>query len=220
MIDMPLHRRPRARHHLLILDNLESITGSPLSIPNTLDAGERGKLADFLKALKGGRTAVLLVYALGKAQRVLRMLDPSIGTIGVHGALRGINDVYVRHGIDLPAVVHANAESAPGLKGAGVVLAPPSAASGPWIRRFAGPGGLDLALVSGWMRVRGRRRWRSVDRGFVLSDHADWPGLLAAIESTGAERVGLTHGSAATMARYLAETRAFRGRVAPKSIVV
>ena len=70
-------------------------------------------------------------------------------------------------------------------------------------------------MVSGWMRVRGRRRWRSVDHGFVLSDHADWPHLIETIAATGAERIGLTHGSAATLARYLAETRGLDTFVVP-----
>ena len=152
-----------------------------------------------------GRTAVLLAYSLGKAQRVLRMLDPSIGPIGVHGAIPPLSEIYHAHGVALPAVVHANAETAPRLKQGGVVVAPPSAASGTWVRRFAGPGGLRTALVSGWMRVRGRRRWNSVDRGFVLSDHADWSGLLDTVRATGASRIRLTHGAAATFARYLRE---------------
>lgn len=152
-----------------------------------------------------GRTSVLLAYSLGKAQRVLRMLDPSIGPIGVHGAIPKLSAVYEKHGVVLPDALPANKEHASDLKNGGMIVAPPSAASGPWIRRFAGPEGLRVAMASGWMRVRGRRRWQSTDHGFVLSDHADWPNLIAAIKATGASRVGLTHGSASVMARYLAE---------------
>lgn len=154
---------------------------------------------------EAGRTSVLLAYSLGKAQRVIRMLDPSVGPIGVHGAIPKLSAVYARHGVALPDTVHADAENAPDLKNGGLIVAPPSAATGPWLRRFAGPEGIRTAMVSGWVRVRGRRRWKSTDHGFVLSDHADWPNLIDAIKETGAGRVGLTHGSASTMARYLAE---------------
>lgn len=154
---------------------------------------------------RDGRTSVVFAYALGKAQRVLGALEPSIGPIGVHGAVLGLNEAYAEAGIGLPVTVHANTETAGELKGRGLIVAPPSAAGTPWLRRFAGPGGLSTAMVSGWMRVRGRRRWRPVDRGFVLSDHADWPGLLDTVRESGAERVGVTHGSSRQLARYLAE---------------
>jgi len=83
-----------------------------------------------------------------------------------------------------------------------LVLAPPSAAGTPWLRRF---GELSDAFASGWMRVRGARRRRALDRGFVLSDHADWPGLQAAIAATGASRVIVTHGQVPVMVRWLGE---------------
>ena len=81
-------------------------------------------------------------------------------------------------------------------------MAPPSAHGTPWSRKF---GTQSTALASGWMRIRGTRRRKSVDRGFVLSDHADWPGLLSAIDATGAESVWITHGYSSVLARYLAE---------------
>ena len=83
-----------------------------------------------------------------------------------------------------------------------LVLAPPSAAHSPWIRRF---GTHSDAFASGWMQVRGNRRRRGVDQGFALSDHADWPGLLRAIEATGARRIFVTHGGVAALVRYLSE---------------
>ena len=81
-----------------------------------------------------------------------------------------------------------------------LVIAPPSAAGSIWLRRF---GALSDAFASGWMQLRGARRRRGVDRGFVLSDHADWPGLLAAVEATGASRVLITHGESATLPAWL-----------------
>ena len=153
-----------------------------------------------------GRTTVFMAYAFGKAQRILAGLDPSIGPIGIHGSLAGPNEVYRSAGIPLPEVHRANRDSAEELSGRGAIICPPSATATPWIRRFAGPDGLRLGYVSGWMQVRGRRRWRSVDRGFVLSDHADWKGLISTIRGCGARRIGLTHGSTEVLARYLRET--------------
>jgi putative mRNA 3-end processing factor len=154
---------------------------------------------------EGGRTTVVLAYALGKAQRVLAGLDASIGPIGLHGALHGPTKVYEEAGIALPGWIHANAASATELKGRGLIVCPPSASGTAWIRKFRGSGGMRTAFVSGWMRVRGRRRWGSVDRGFVLSDHADWDGLIETVRRTGAKRVGVTHGSSEVLARYLQE---------------
>jgi putative mRNA 3-end processing factor len=83
-----------------------------------------------------------------------------------------------------------------------LVVAPPSAHGTPWARRF---GPASTAFASGWMRIRGTRRRRAVDRGFVLSDHVDWPGLLSAIAATGAERIWVTHGYTAVVVRRLTE---------------
>lgn len=162
-----------------------------------------------------GATTVLLTYSLGKAQRVLSALDPTPGPIGLHGATHNCTEVYRAAGVTLPPTLHANADSAPDLRGRGTIIAPPSALGSPWLRRFAGPAGLRTAFVSGWMCVRGRRRWQSVDRGFVLSDHADWPGLIAAIESSGATRVGVTHGYTEPLSRWLREERRLDTFVVP-----
>lgn len=152
-----------------------------------------------------GRTSMVLAYSLGKAQRVLSLLDPSTGPIGVHGAVVPLNGVYREGGVELPGCVHANAETAASLRGVGMIVAPPSAGDSTWARKFAGEGGIATGMASGWMAVRGRRRWGAIDRGFVLSDHADWDGLNKAVRASGATRVGVTHGSAATFARWLGE---------------
>lgn len=149
-----------------------------------------------------GRTAVLFAYALGKAQRVLAGLDPTDGPILVHGAVERMNDVYARAGVRLPSTRHAEAGSARETRGRALVVAPPSAAGTPWLRKF---GPVSTAFASGWMAVRGMRRRRAADRGFVLSDHADWDGLLATVEATGASRVGVTHGYRDIVARFLRE---------------
>lgn len=149
-----------------------------------------------------GRTSVLLAYALGKAQRLLDGVDHSIGPVLVHGAMRRVNAVYAAFGQARVDVPHAAAKSIAAAGGRGLIVAPPSAAGSPWLRRFEP---CSLGLASGWMRVRGTRRRRAADRGFVLSDHADWDGLIASIRATGCTRVGLTHGSVEPMARYLSE---------------
>ena len=148
-----------------------------------------------------GRTPVLFAYALGKAQRVLRLLEGE-GPFVIHGAVASMNAAYREAGVALPeAVVASEVKRAP--EGS-LVVAPPGAQPTPWMRRFAPA---SLAFASGAMRVRGMRRRRSLDRGFVLSDHADWPGLLAAIDATGAPRVLVTHGNARALARWLREQR-------------
>lgn len=148
-----------------------------------------------------GRASVLFCYAFGKAQRILHGVDVSIGPIVTHGAVEPLNRVYRATGVDLPAT-HTVAEADTSAIGQSLVLAPPSAQGTPWIRRF---GNYSDAFASGWMLLRGARRRRGVDRGFVMSDHADWPGLQQAITGTGAERVFVTHGSVAVMVRWLRE---------------
>lgn len=149
-----------------------------------------------------GRASVLVAYALGKAQRVLAGVDPSIGPIYVHGAVHKVNQVYQASGIKLPSTSYVGDASGRIDWSKALIAAPASALGTPWLRRF---GTVSTAFASGWMRVRGQRRRRSVDRGFVLSDHVDWPGLLQAIEATGAQNVLVTHGHTAVVARYLRE---------------
>ena len=146
-----------------------------------------------------GRCSVMLCYAFGKAQRILCGLDPAIGPIVCHGAVEPLNRIYREAGIALPPTVMVGEVDKAALRQA-LVLAPPSAAGTPWIRRF---GDFSDAFASGWMQLRGARRRRAVDRGFVLSDHADWPGLLQAIRATAAQRIIVTHGTIPVMVRWL-----------------
>lgn len=148
------------------------------------------------------RTSILFAYALGKAQRVLAGLDPQIGPIAAHGAVRLYLQPYLEAGVRLPPVGPATPEEAARLRGRGLILAPPSASGSPWLRKW---GAVSTGFVSGWMQVRGTRRRRNVDRGFVLSDHADWDGLLDTVRATGAESIGVTHGYSLPLARYLRE---------------
>jgi putative mRNA 3-end processing factor len=149
-----------------------------------------------------GKVSLLYGYALGKAQRLLAGLDPGIGPIYLHGSVARLVKDYRAAGVPLPPATYAG-EAPKGTKFAGaMVIAPPSAHGSAWARKF-GPSSSGFA--SGWMTIRGTRRRKAVDRGFVLSDHADWPGLLDAVEQTGASRVWVTHGYVAVLVRHLRE---------------
>lgn len=146
------------------------------------------------------RASVIFCYAFGKAQRILNGIDPEIGPIFCHGAVEPLNQVYRDAGVTLPVNLRVtDIGDKSGFKRA-LIVAPPSAGGSPWMRRF---GDYSDAFASGWMRLRGARRRRAVDRGFVLSDHADWPGLMQAIHATGAQRVIVTHGQVQVMVRWL-----------------
>jgi putative mRNA 3-end processing factor len=152
-----------------------------------------------------GRPSLLFCYAFGKAQRVAAMLRDAqaldIGPLACHGAMIALNDAYRASGVALPDIAHASAIAAGALSRA-LVLAPPSAARTPWLRRF---GDFATGFASGWMQVRAARKSRGVDHGFVLSDHADWPGLVRTIAATGARSILVTHGDAPALVRHLRE---------------
>lgn len=149
-----------------------------------------------------GRTSIIYGYALGKAQRILSGLDPSIGPIFCHGAVEKLNQAYRTCGVSLPATATTSSVARGYDWSKAIVVAPPSANATPWMRRF---GDNSTAFASGWMAIRGTRRRRAVDRGFVLSDHVDWPSLLRAVEETEAEQVWVTHGYSSVVVRYLNE---------------
>jgi putative mRNA 3-end processing factor len=149
-----------------------------------------------------GRASLLFGYSLGKAQRLIAGVDAGIGPIYCHGAVQKLNDVYRESGIALPETLYAGDVPKGFDWSRALVVAPPSCNGTPWMRKF---GTVSTAFASGWMRLRGTRRRESLDRGFVLSDHADWPGLLEAIEATGAEQVLVTHGYRAPLVRWLCE---------------
>ena len=153
--------------------------------------------------LEHGRASVIFGYALGKAQRLLAGLaDADIGPVYTHGAVERLNRDYRRAGVRLAETQYASAMPRGHSFAGSLIVAPPSAAGSTWMRRF---GTISTAFASGWMRVRGARRRRAVDRGFVLSDHVDWPSILSAVEATGAERVWATHGTREPLVRWLTE---------------
>ncbi|WP_194976903.1 ligase-associated DNA damage response exonuclease [Aquiflexum lacus] len=149
-----------------------------------------------------GRNSVVFAYSLGKAQRIINHLDYSIGEVFAHGAVWNTNQALIANGvkvIDIPRVTQELPKSR--FQGA-LIIAPPSAMGSPWMKKFSP---YRTGICSGWMNIRGARRRRAADTGFVLSDHADWEGLISAIKATEAEKVYLTHGSTAVFGRYLEE---------------
>lgn len=151
---------------------------------------------------EAGRVSVIGAYALGKAQRILAHLDPSIGPILTHGAVENVNAALRAGGLPLPQTVQVTPDMTAAEAQGAMILAPPAALGSAWARRF---GAVEEALASGWMRLRGVRRRRGVAKGFILSDHADWDGLNSAIAATGATRVFVTHGYTQPFRRWLEE---------------
>jgi putative mRNA 3-end processing factor len=170
--------------------------------PPERTAAEIGAWWDAMRA--AGKPAVLFAYALGKAQRVLAELARHTDRlVYVHGALVELIEMYRAAGVLLPPIGRA-AEERRGRSFAGELIVAPLRARGTlWMRRF---GEHSSAFASGWMRIRGARRRRGYDRGFALSDHADWDALLQTIHETGAERVFVTHGYTHQLARALSES--------------
>jgi putative mRNA 3-end processing factor len=148
-----------------------------------------------------GKTSILFGYTLGKAQRILKYLDPSIGRIYTHGSVENMTKV-LRSQTDLPQTQLVTREIPSHELRGSIVVAPPSAHGSPWIRRFVP---FETGTCSGWMAFRGARARRATDKGFVLSDHCDWQGLLKSIKASGASRVICTHGYTDIFSKYLRE---------------
>lgn len=146
-----------------------------------------------------GKTSVLFGYSLGKAQRLLKYLDTDIGKIYTHGAIENMTRV-LRPLVNFPDTHLITKDTKKTELLGNIVLAPPSAHGSSWIRKMVP---YVTASASGWMAFRGARRRRAIDKGFVLSDHCDWQGLLASIEATGAEKIICTHGYTEIFSRYL-----------------
>lgn len=149
-----------------------------------------------------GKVSLLLGYALGKMQRILKNMQMENETIFAHGAVYYCNERLRQAGFDLPQLTLVTKDMDKKLFKNALVLAPPSANDSPWLKKFTP---FSMGYCSGWMRVRGAKTRRAVDQGFVLSDHADWDGLNAAIKNTGAEKVFVTHGFTSVFSRWLNE---------------
>jgi putative mRNA 3-end processing factor len=148
------------------------------------------------------KSSVLIAYSLGKAQRLLKAIEPLQEVVLLHGAIWNIHQALISAGVKLPPVERMTPETPKERLKNCIVIAPPGADGSPWIKRFEP---YALGVCSGWMQVRGNVRRRNADAGFALSDHADWNGLLATVKETGAEKVFVTHGFQSAFSRYLNE---------------
>ncbi len=182
------------------------ITESTFGLPIYRWRDDREVFAEINAWWQGNRDAgvpsMLACYSFGKAQRILSGLDASIGPIVVHGAVEPLNRAYRAAGVHLPQTQLVSEVTDNAYIAKALVLCPPSASASTWANRFKNA---SVGFASGWMQLRGRRRMGGYDRGFVLSDHADWPGLQSAICGTSASRVIVTHGYEAVMTRWLTE---------------
>lgn len=149
-----------------------------------------------------GKISVLLGYSLGKAQRILKNLDHNLGAVYTHGAIEQVHEVIRSQKIDLPVTHRIWADLPRKQIDGSLVLAPPSVVGSPWLQKLQ-PNSTGIA--SGWMALRGTRRRRGADRGFILSDHADWEGLIQTIRETGAEKIFVTHGYTDILSKWLNE---------------
>jgi len=149
-----------------------------------------------------GKVSVIAGYTLGKAQRILKNIDVAQGNIFTHGAVDVMNQVLRDAGLSLPPTRRVTKEMRKSEFEGALVICPPSAVGSPWIRRFMP---FSLGIASGWMALRGARRRRGADRGFVLSDHADWRELNDTVRQSGATKVYVTHGYSELFAQWLTE---------------
>ena len=182
----------------------ESTFGLPIYRWPSMDTVIGEMLAWLDECAERAVPAVLFCYALGKAQRILAELATRTDrTVHLHGAMLRLVEAYREAGVRMLPTQPVS-ESARGKDFAGeLIMAPPSAAGSPWMRRFAKA---STGFASGWMQVRGARRRRGYDRGFIVSDHADWPGLLQSVRDCGAKRIYVTHGDGEALIRHLRET--------------
>ncbi len=147
-----------------------------------------------------GACSVLSAYSLGKAQRVMNGVDTRIGPILVHGAVANMNQVLQESGVELPPWEQITRDTPKERFRNALVITPGSSLGTPWSNKLKP---YSTAMASGWMQLRGWRRRGNLDRGFVMSDHADWPSLLRTVEETGAQRIIATHGYTDHFAHYL-----------------
>jgi putative mRNA 3-end processing factor len=156
---------------------------------------------------QAGKASVLIAYSLGKAQRVLSAIKPITEEVFAHGAVYNMHEHLLGAGIldpaRFPKVTRVVYDMSRETFRNAVIIAPPSAESSPWIKRFTP---FSLGICSGWMQVRGNQRRKNADAGFALSDHCDWPALLSSVKATGAEKVFVTHGFQSAFSRYLNES--------------
>ncbi len=160
--------------------------------------------------IRDGKSSQLTAYSLGKAQRLIMGLQNGPGPLFVHPTIAQNNQALIRDGFKIPDVPAIHASVDPETRKQALVIVPPSGEDNAILKKW---GEREEGVCSGWMAVRGQRRRNNVTRGFVLSDHADWNGLLEAIDQSGAERVLVTHGYSDILSRFLRESRGLNAEV-------
>jgi len=183
----------------------EFITESTFGLPIykwLTDAVLKQQMHDWIATNQANnRTSVFFGYSLGKAQRIMKMLE-GVDDIYVHSAIHNLNEAIKSIEVTLPKTSLITADFNKSDIQNKIVILPPALLGSRLLKRIPNAA---TAVCSGWMQIRGNRRWRAVDAGFPVSDHADWNGLLSAVKATGAEKVYVTHGSQATFSKYLNE---------------
>jgi putative mRNA 3-end processing factor len=178
------------------------ITEATFGLPVFRHPDDAGEIARLLRSVAQfpERTHMVGAYALGKAQRVIRLLREGgwDKPIYVHGALERLNRLYEDHGVDLGPLLPATVDKKQDFAGA-IVVGPPSALADRWGRRFNDP---VLTFASGWMRVRARARQRGVELPLIISDHADWDELTATVDEIRPGELWITHGREEALARW------------------
>ena len=178
------------------------ITEATFGLPVFRHPDDAGEITRLLRSVAQfpERTHMVGAYALGKAQRVIRLLREGgwDKPIYVHGALERLNRLYEDHGVDLGPLLPATVDKRQDFAGA-IVVGPPSALADRWGRRFNDP---VLAFASGWMRVRARARQRGVELPLIISDHADWDELTATVDEIRPGELWITHGREEALARW------------------
>jgi putative mRNA 3-end processing factor len=154
-----------------------------------------------LQNQQNNRTSVFLGYSLGKAQRIMKLIE-GVDDIYVHTAINNLNNAISGSGIELPKTRLLNYDFKKADIQNKIIILPPALLGSRMLKKIPNAA---TAICSGWMHIRGNRRWKGVDAGFSISDHADWDGLLEAVKATGAEKVHVTHGSQAVFSKYLNE---------------
>jgi len=180
----------------------ESTFGLPVYSWKSDLVQQQAVLAWWQNCISEEKTPVILAYSLGKAQRILAMLKDGPGPVYSHGAVFSTNQILRESGIAIPTDIYAGTIGKQELAKNAIILAPPAADQSIWLKKF---GNVSVAHVSGWMTLRGAKRRRNAEKGFAISDHADWNGLNYAVKATGAECVYVTHGYSSVFAAWLTE---------------
>lgn len=180
----------------------ESTFGLPVYSWQLDEIQQQAVLSWWQNCIADQKTPVILAYSLGKAQRIMAMLKDGPGPVYSHGAIFSTNQILRESGIAIPADIYAGTLGKTDLCQNAIIIAPPSTDQSAWLKKF---GDVSVAHVSGWMTLRGTRRRRNAEKGFAISDHADWKGLNFAVKATGAESVYVTHGYSSVFAAWLTE---------------